>query len=422
MSLGEAVVNIRANLAPLSAGLKKAFSMVKGSITAIGKKVINAGKWIGAALIGVGIASVKMAADMEESENLFEVSMGNMAKSTREWSDELSNALGLNAYSVRKMVSTFNVMLGSMGFTEKASADMSKEMTKLAYDMASFYNLPVEEAFQKLQAGITGEAEPLKRLGILINEAKVSQTAYTSGIAEQGAKLTDLQKIQARFTLIMGQTEKAQGDLARTSDSLTNVWRAMVEKVKEIMATFGKGLIPVVTKVASAFKEFLNENKPMFEQWGVAVGNALSGIVDYFTNIFDIAKTKGLSEAFKVMMEDACDALTAGWEYMKNTVMPIVIEIGTILAEAFCDTFGEKLAEGLEHAFDLINPFYHIDQYIKGEMAAKGAVEDAYRMSNDIEYGMQEKQALARTKPMLDKFKSEGKNCWQQVGRMGDKM
>ncbi len=112
--------------------------------------------------------ALDMAMDAVESENLFEESMGGMADSAREWSKQLRKDLGLNEYEVRKNVATFNVMFDSMGISEDAAYDMATGMSQLAYDMASFYNLPTEEAFQKLQAGITGEAEPLKRLGILV--------------------------------------------------------------------------------------------------------------------------------------------------------------------------------------------------------------------------------------------------------------
>ena len=84
-----------------------------------------------------------------------------MAGEARKWSEETSKALGLNAYNVRKNVSTYNSMLTSMGLTSNESLKMSQGLTQLSYDMASFYNLQPEEAFDKLKAGIAGESEPL---------------------------------------------------------------------------------------------------------------------------------------------------------------------------------------------------------------------------------------------------------------------
>jgi hypothetical protein len=128
-------------------------------------------------LIAAGTAATKMAMEAVESENLFEVSMGNMAGAAREWSEQLRKELGLNAYDLRKNVGTFDAMLTSMGLSEKQAYDFSTSLTKLSYDMASFYNLKPEEAFDKIKSGISGEAEPLKALGILVNDNTIKTYA-----------------------------------------------------------------------------------------------------------------------------------------------------------------------------------------------------------------------------------------------------
>lgn len=205
----------------------------------------NLTRYVTAPILAIGAASVKMAMDAVESENLFEVSMGKMATSARKWSEDISDSLGLNEYAVRKSVATFNVMLESMGLGEQAAFGMAKGLTQLSYDMASFYNLKPDEAFQKLQAGISGEIEPLKRLGIVINETTVKAYAYKTGIAEVGKELTEQQKVQARYQLIMEQTSKAQGDLARTAESPANKLRVLKERTTELGIELGMKLLPL---------------------------------------------------------------------------------------------------------------------------------------------------------------------------------
>jgi len=102
------------------------------------------------AVAAVGAASLKMAAEAVESENLFEVSMGSMAKAGREFSERLRNDLGLNGFEVRKQVGIFFQMTTAMGFSKKAAFDLSTGIVSLAFDMASFFNLPIDVAFQKL--------------------------------------------------------------------------------------------------------------------------------------------------------------------------------------------------------------------------------------------------------------------------------
>lgn len=226
----------------------------------LNRRVAQTAKFAAAAAVlamaGIAAASVKMAVNAVESENLFDVSMGRMGKAARDWSNEVSAALGMNAFEVRKSVGTFNVMLSSMGLTEDAAYDMAKGLTQLTYDMASFYNLSPEIAFQKLQSGISGEIEPLKRLGIIVNEETTNQAAYAAGIAKTGQALTNAQKIQARYIAIMQQTSLAQGDMARTITSPANAMRVLQSRTEQLMVQLGQALIPALRGVIVILGDF----------------------------------------------------------------------------------------------------------------------------------------------------------------------
>ncbi|WP_346873597.1 phage tail tape measure protein [Clostridium sp. UBA5988] len=243
----------------LSESMDKAGEKMK----AVGDKMSSAGKKLTTAvtlpLVGIGTAATKMAMDAEESENLFEVAMGTMAGDARKWSEETSKALSLNAFNVRKNVATYNSMLTSMGLASEESLKMSEGLTQLSYDMASFYNLKPEEAFEKLKSGISGEAEPLKALGILVNDNTIKTYAYSNGIAKQGEQLTEAQKVQARYGAILDATKNAQGDLARTMDSPTNKIRAMKEQAQQIGIQFGQILIPILEKLIAVIKPLMDK-------------------------------------------------------------------------------------------------------------------------------------------------------------------
>lgn len=243
------IVRVGADLTQFEKGMRNMEKQLKNT----GKNLQNIGRnltmYVTAPILAAGTAMTKMAMDAVESENLFEVSMGGMADSARTWSEELRKQLGLNSFEVRKNVSTFNVMFDSMGISTQGAYEMSKGLTQLAYDMSSFYNLKPEEAFIKLQAGITGETEPLKRLGILVDETTTKTYAYANGIAEQGQELTQQQKLLARYVAIMDQTSKAQGDLARTADSPTNKLRIMTANIQQMAIEIGMKLIPMFEKI-----------------------------------------------------------------------------------------------------------------------------------------------------------------------------
>ncbi len=212
---------------------------------------------LSAPILAVGVAAGKMAMGAEEAENLFSVSMGKMADATRAWSVGISKALHLNDYEVRNYVSTLNVMLESMGIAPEYSARMSKGLAKLTYDMSSFYNLKPAEAFRKIQAGITGEIEPLKRLGIVMNETTIKQFALNAGLMEGKRELTEVEKVMARYGLLMEQTRKAQGDMWRTLESVTNVLRSLWAQVKLAGISFGNLLLPYIGSVGRVARDLL---------------------------------------------------------------------------------------------------------------------------------------------------------------------
>jgi len=257
MTVDELQVLITANTTALQKEIAKTNNTVaslKKSADKTQKGVTSAFKKLKTGIVALGIGkvikdSIQLGMDAIESDNLFEVSLGNMADSVRDWSEEVGNALGLSATEMRKNVGTIYNMTTSMGLAEDNALKMSKGVTLLANDMASFYNLSTDEAFSKINAGLTGETEPLKRLGILVDENTIKQVAYQQGIAETGTELTQQQKVLARYCAILQQTGNAQGDLARTLDSPSNQLRQLKSQVQQLGITFGSFFMPILQAV-----------------------------------------------------------------------------------------------------------------------------------------------------------------------------
>lgn len=235
-----------------------------------GAQWTNLSRLLSAAGIGIGIyqitrglvnltkESVQMAVSAVESENLFSVSMGKMAGAAREWSQALGKSLGLNEYELRKNIATFNVMFTAMGMGANKAFEMAKGLTQLAYDFSSFYNLRPDEAFEKLRSGISGEIEPLRRLGIVVDEASTKTYAYSTGIAKFGEDLTQQQKVLARYGLILQQTSAAQGDLARTIDSPANAMRVLASRVDMLQTSLGFAFLPTLIAVTGELNNFVS--------------------------------------------------------------------------------------------------------------------------------------------------------------------
>lgn len=287
MTIDELQVLITANTDNLRKELDKTNSVIKGlkknadkqtkGITTVFSKLKT-----GIVALGIGKVikdSIQSGMDAVESDSLFSVSLGKYADDVYNWSTEVSNALGLNAVEIRKNTGVIYNMTSSMGLAEKQALTMSKGVTLLANDMASFYNLDTEEAFNKIRAGITGETEPLKALGILVDENTIKQVAYSEGIATTGSELTQQQKVLARYVAILKQTGNAQGDLARTLDSPANLFRRLGAEIKNCGTILGSIFIPIIQNVVPYIIAFVK-----------VISNALSSVASFLG-----IKTNGLS-------------------------------------------------------------------------------------------------------------------------------
>ncbi|HEX9156982.1 MAG TPA: hypothetical protein VF827_03120, partial [Syntrophales bacterium] len=306
----------RAALEKFSAAMEKLGPEAEKSSTQASSGIMSmSGAWklAGAAAAAAGVAilatigyATKLGMEAVESENLFNVSMGAMADEARKWSQELSDSLGLNEFELRKSVGTFNVMLSSMGLATDQAYSMSTSLTKLAYDMASFYNLKPEEAFDKLRAGISGESEPLKRLGIVVNETTTQIWALKHGLIAQGEEMSEQTKILARYGVIMDQTKAAQGDLARTMDSPANAIRILKSSVEELLTKLGMAFLPVLQSLVGMLNEVakgLETDGSTIQGFAKLIAGPLVLFFDWQTALS--AMTLKMEEWYKALLETA---------------------------------------------------------------------------------------------------------------------
>jgi hypothetical protein len=257
MTVDELQVLITANTTALQKEIAKTnttINSLKKSADKTQSGVMSAFGKLKTGIIALGIGkiikdSIQTGMDAVESDSLFDTSLGNMADDVRVWSNEIANALGLNAVAMRKNTGVIYNMTTSMGVATDNALKMSKGVSLLAEDMASFYNLNSTEAFNKIRAGLTGETEPLKALGILVDENTIKQVAYSEGIATTGSELTQQQKVLARYVAILKQTGNAQGDLARTINSPANQLRILKNQVSQLGLAFSNFLLPIISAV-----------------------------------------------------------------------------------------------------------------------------------------------------------------------------
>ena len=193
--------------------------------------------------------AVNKSMEYTESLNLFNVAMGEYADEARKYAETVSKVMGIDPAEWLKAQGTFNILATGFGVAADKAAIMSKNLTQLGYDISSFYNIKVNDAMLKLQSGLAGELEPLRRLGYDLSVARLQQEAYALGIDRSVTAMTQAEKSMLRYHAIMSQVAQVQGDMARTLESPANQTRILKAQVQQLSRAIGNVLIPLINKM-----------------------------------------------------------------------------------------------------------------------------------------------------------------------------
>ena len=225
--------------------------------------------------------SVMAASSLNEAVNQTKVVFEGAADAVFAFGKDASSSVGLAEDEALKAAGTFGTLFKGAGLAADAAASMTLEMTSLAADLASFRDIPVEDALLRIQSGLVGEIEPLRRVGVLINANAVEQKALALGLAKTTDEITEQDKIQARYALILEQTKDAQGDFARTSEDLANSLRGVRAEIRQAQIAIGNELNPEITRAVNAFRDAM---LPSLEDLSVALARLASGAIPVLAN------------------------------------------------------------------------------------------------------------------------------------------
>ena len=305
----ELKVLITANTSAFNAGISSVESRVKSAkkamsgdftgLSGVGKSAAGASTGLSglaktAGVAGAAFAAIKIAvpfakecislsSDLQEVQNVVDVTFGNMSEDINNFAQNAKEQFGLSELAAKQYASTMGAMLKSSGITGSQMKEMSKNITALAADMASFYNLDSETAFEKIRSGISGETEPLKQLGINMSVANLEAYAMTQGITKSYSAMSQAEQTLLRYNYLLSVTGDAQGDFARTSDSWANQTRILTENWKEFKALLGDALIPVLTKVVKVLNVVLETL--------IKIGRAIKTVVNSIKSVFGIGSS-----------------------------------------------------------------------------------------------------------------------------------
>jgi hypothetical protein len=240
-------VYLAADLKKFNRGINQAEGGLKGFGNSISKflgpALIAATAAAGAFAVKLGVDAVNAASDLIETQNKVAVIFGESADSILQFAETSVTALGQTETQALDAAATFAQFGKAAGLADQDLVDFSTDLVTLSADLASFNNSSPEEAITAIGSALRGEAEPLRRYGVLLDDAALKAEAMNLGIFDGSGKLTTQQKVLAAYEVILKQTTDAQGDFARTADGLANTQRILAAAVGDAKAEIGEGLV-----------------------------------------------------------------------------------------------------------------------------------------------------------------------------------
>ena len=233
--------------------IEKSFATMAGNIVG---SLAAAG--IGSILLNWGKAAVDAASDLAEVQNVVDTVFGDGANQIEDWAKKAGQQFGLTETQAKKFTSTLGAMMKSSGIAGNEITQMSTDLAGLAADMASFYNLDFETAFEKIRSGISGETMPLKQLGINMSVANLEAFALAQGLEKTFSQMDQGEQTMLRYQYLMQATSDAQGDFAKTADGFANAQRRIESSIDSIKTSVGKVVLPWVEAATSKVAEFLS--------------------------------------------------------------------------------------------------------------------------------------------------------------------
>jgi hypothetical protein len=341
----------------------------EGAFEAFGTKIGNIAKTAAVAFAAVGTAAavgafkaIQKASDLAESVSKIDTIFGEGAQGVADFSKTAAKELGISEQSVYDAAGTFGVFGKAAGLGGQDLTDFSNKFTTLSADLASFNNTSPEDAMQAIGAALRGESEPLRRYGVMLDDAALKAEAMAQGIYDGKGPLTQQQKVLAATGAIFKQTNDAQGDFAKTSGGLANQQRIFKAQLDNVVTTIGTKLLPIFMKIVGFISDKILPAIQLltsaFEKDGIAgivkivqgqlpklktvLGNAVSTFADWLKDAYP--------PALRAVLEMFYDL----GQWLLNTGLPALAKLLGDGAEAFWNWIKEAAPPALKRLAELM--------------------------------------------------------------------
>jgi hypothetical protein len=327
-----------------SSGLKTAsFNLSALFKTAIGFKAIQG-------LVDFGRSAVDLGSQITEVENVVDVAFGSMSDKAYQFASTAKEQFGLSELAAKQYSGTMMAMMKSSGVAQDAASKMSISLAGLAGDIASFYNIDTDTAFQKIRSGISGEIEPLRQLGINLSVANMEAYALSRGITTSYNAMSQAEKVALRYNYLMSATGDVQGDFARTSGTWANQVRLLTLNFQSLSAVIGQGLIagilPAIQALNALMSKLMQAANVFRNFMYVLMGKKLKGSQ---TGVSDVVSDLGGIETAVDDASSGLDDATSSAKKLKKALSVLPFDQLNQLADNSNDsgTASKSLGSGL---------------------------------------------------------------------------
>lgn len=327
-------------------GLRSDFASAQRTVKRWGQN-IKRYAWVGITAIAAGVGylakqGVELASDLFEVQNVVDTTFKSSKETINEWSKAAIDAFGLSELQAKQFTGTLGAAMKSSGVAGDQLTKMSTDLVGLSGDFASFYNLPHEEAFNKIKSGMMGQSKPLRDLGINMSVANLEAFALSQGIEKQFRNMSESEKMILRYNYLMSVSKDAQGDFAKTlNDSLANQQRVLATKFNQKIANAMTKIIPLLIKITDGFSKWLDTlDTEKIGNFAVSIFKAGQTVAEVFISILKFLKPikpllGGIVAAFLTyktgMLAAALATAIFNGVVVANPVGLVIVSIGILI-------------------------------------------------------------------------------------------
>lgn len=306
-------------------GMNKQITNMANSASKMAKKAFSmVGTAMGIATMGAFVKQcIDAGSNLAEVQNVVDNSFKTMANSVNEFAKTAIDQFGLSETVAKQYMGTIGAMNNAFGFTEKQSFDMAKAVTGLTGDVASFYNLQSDEAFNKLKGIWTGETEALKSLGVVMTQTALDEYALNNGLGKTTAKMTEQEKVMLRYQYVTNALNTAAGDFSRTQDGWANQTRILSLRFESLKATLGQGFINLFAPIIKSVNTLIASLQVLAEQFNKVTAaimgtSTTTGISTITTESIEAAESVDKIGDSAVSAAKKANKALAGFDMLNN--------------------------------------------------------------------------------------------------------